>query len=661
MNLNSILFGAAYYDEYMPYDRLDTDMKMMKEAGMNVIRIAESTWSTLEPTDGNFDFTHLDRMLDASEEYGLSVIVGTPTYALPAWLAKKHPDILATTHAGHELYGRRQNMDIAHPQYQYHAERMIRALMAHIKDRPSIIGYQLDNETNHYDTCGAYSHRLFVDYLKETFFDLTALNRRFGLDYWSNRINTWEEFPDIRGTINGSLGAEYEKFQRGLVTNFLQWQADLIQEYKREDQFLTHNFDSEWRGTSYGFKPSVAQFDVARYLTIAGMDIYHLSQEDLTGAEITYAGAIARGLKNSNYLVLETQAQGYGRLLHYKGQLRLQGYNHLACGSNSVMYWHWHSIHNSFETYWKGVLSHDFAPNVTYQEASQMGAEFTAIGHKLVNLKKHCKIAFLLDNASLTGLEWFKISDTLKYNDVFRWLHDAFYKLNLECDVISIDCDHFDQYSLIITPALYSIAEANLILLDQYVKNGGHLFSTFKTAFSDEYLKVYHDTQPHLLSSCFGIWYDQFTIPKHTSLTVNGVLSEANEWMELLTPTTAQVWATYEHPHWNEYAAITHNQYGYGTATYLGTYFDETILLEVIKTLIPLTGLVLPEIVFPLVRKTGINGEGRNITYISNFSDAPQTFTCTEGDGMDLLTRTAVHTGDSLTINAWDLVILEAN
>lgn len=95
-------------------------------------------------------------------------------------------------------------------------------------------------------------------------------------------------------------------------------------------------------------------------MTVAGADIYHPSQDDLTGAEITVCGNIARSLKKDNYLILETEAQGLTPWLPYPGQLRLQAYSHLANGSNSVMYWHWHSIHNAIESYWKGVLSHDF-------------------------------------------------------------------------------------------------------------------------------------------------------------------------------------------------------------------------------------------------------------------------------------------------------------
>src|SRR5829696_9177508 len=113
-----LLYGVAYYDEYMPYERLDKDVQMMKDAGINVVRIAESTWSTVEPQDGIFDFIHIDRVLNAMHKGGISVIIGTPTYAVPTWLVRKHPDVLAITPHGPNRYGTRQNMDITNKNFR---------------------------------------------------------------------------------------------------------------------------------------------------------------------------------------------------------------------------------------------------------------------------------------------------------------------------------------------------------------------------------------------------------------------------------------------------------------------------------------------------------------------------------------------------------------
>ena len=106
----TILFGAAYYEEYAPTDRLDEDVRMMKATGITVVRIAESTWGTLEPQEGVYDFSHVDRVLEAMDKANIKVIVGTPTYAIPTWLAREHPDVLVVTPQGRAEYGRRQNM-----------------------------------------------------------------------------------------------------------------------------------------------------------------------------------------------------------------------------------------------------------------------------------------------------------------------------------------------------------------------------------------------------------------------------------------------------------------------------------------------------------------------------------------------------------------------
>ena len=119
--VNQLLYGVAYYDEYMPYERLDKDIQMMKDAGINVVRIAESTWSTVEPREGVYDFSHIDKVLNGMQKAGIKVIVGTPTYAVPAWLVKKYPDVLAVTSQGQNQYGARQNMDISNPNFRSHA------------------------------------------------------------------------------------------------------------------------------------------------------------------------------------------------------------------------------------------------------------------------------------------------------------------------------------------------------------------------------------------------------------------------------------------------------------------------------------------------------------------------------------------------------------
>ena len=667
--MKNLLFGAAYYDEYMPYDRLEQDVEMMKKAGINTVRIAESTWSTCEPQDGVFDFSHVIRVMDAMEKAGINVIIGTPTYAVPTWMVKAHPDVLATTKKGQGIYGARQIMDITNPVYLFYAERVIRELMKVTAHRKCVIGFQIDNETKYHGTAGKNVQLQFIKYLREKFHDnLDEMNQAFGLDYWSNRINAWEDFPDVRGTINGSLGAEFEKFQRTLVDSFLSWQAKIVSEYKRDDQFITQNFDFEWRGYSYGVQPDVNHYKAAKAVTIAGCDIYHPNQDELTGAEIAFGGDMTRCLKNDNYLVIETEAQGFPCWTPYKGQLRLCAYSHLASGANSVMYWHWHSIHNSYETYWKGLLSHDFKENATYREACIIGNEWKEAGSHLINLKKKNDVAVMVSNEALTALNWFGIqatsgeNGTVFYNDIVRWIYDELYRMNIECDFVWPESENLDDYKVVIVPALYSAPDETLERLRDYVKNGGSLLATFKSGFADENIKVRTETQPGIIGEALGISYDQFTFPKNVKL--EGVILEGEEneeaevFMELLRAENATVLANYQHDMWGGYCAITENAYGKGMGYYIGCKIGAKVLQNVLKRVLNQAQIEIPKEQFPVIVRKGINEMGKGICYYLNYSG--KTVEVEQDlDGIDLLANKKTTSNEKLTIAPWDVKVIE--
>lgn len=665
--MDKLRYGVAYYDEYMPYDRLHKDIEMMKAAGINTVRIAESTWSTHEPQNGVFDFSSVDRVLDAMHEAGIDVIVGTPTYAVPTWMVKQHPDILATTAFGKGQYGARQIMDITHPAYLFYAERVIRKLMEHVHKHPAVIGYQTDNETKHYGTAGDNVQLQFVKYMRDKFDSLEVINERFGLAYWSNRINSWEDFPSVVATINGSLGAEFAKFQRNLVNEFLAWQVSIVNEYKQPGQFVTQNFDYDWRGHSFGIQTTVDHFAAAEPFDIAGVDIYHPSQSKLTGAEVSFGGDISRSLKQSNYLVLETQAQAFPDWTPYPNQLRLLAFSHLASGANMVAYWHWHSIHNSFETYWKGLLSHDFEPNPVYNEAKTVGADFSKLSNKLVNLHKKNKVAVMVSNTALTALEWFKLPDGKVYNDVFRWVYDELYKLNIECDFITPDHTELSRYDLIVVPALYAVKDEALERLNAFTEQGGHTIYTFKCGFANEDIQVRTSLQPGIISEACGIGYNLFIAPDEQAKIQSQQLQWSPEeasitsWMELLTPTTAEILARYDHPEWNTYAAVTRNQYGKGTATYIGCMTSSGALRTILESTLKHAGLwdKEQELEFPIITKKGFNDEGKLIRYYFNYSGTSQSLQYPYEAGTELLSGQPVSLGQALTLDPWGFVIIE--
>lgn len=661
--MKDLLFGAAYYPEYMPYDRLEKDMEMMKKAGMNTLRIAESTWSSLEPEDGKFDFSCIDRVLEAAKREGMSVIIGTPTYALPPWLVKKEPGIMVERKYGRALYGARQLMDIVHPVFRFHAERMIRKLAAHTAGHKAVIGFQIDNETKHYGNYGRYAQKLFAKYLREKFVTTDALNRAFCLNYWSNAVHSWEEFPDIRGCCNAGLACYYETFLRSLVAEYLKWQAGLVGEYKKEDQFITHNFDFEWKkfgadiaqdGYSYGIQPDINHAEASAVVSMAGTDIYHPTQDELTGAEIAFGGDEIRCLKQNNYLVLETQAQGFKNWTPYPGQLRLHAYSHLAAGANGLLYWNWHSIHNGYEAYWMGLLGHDLEENETYREACLIGEEWQSIGKRLCHMKKENRVAVVVDNSSLDALKWYPVDRDLSYNDIVRWVYDSLYELNIECDIVDVNALASERYRMIVTPALYSVSKETVEALEKFVRQGGVLVSTFRSFVADRNLSIYPERKPYGLSECFGMMYRQFTEPGRAS--VEG--KKVRYFAELLQAQKAETLASYEHRYWGNYSAVTKNRYGEGFAYYVGTCLEKEQLKKYVLLAAADAGVEVPEERWPVIIKNGTVND-RKLHYFLHYSETYRETVCPYEKATELFSGKIYRKGENIPLKDWDVKILE--
>ena len=314
-------------------------------------------------------------------------------------------------------------------------------------------------------------------------------------------------------------------------------------------------------------------------------------------------------------------------------------------------------------------MSHDFQENDSYLEACVIGHEFQKIGKSLINIKKKNEVAILVSNEALTALKWFGIQATaagnegIGYNDVVRWIYDALYQMNVECDFIWPESENLSRYKAIFVPALYAAPNELLQKLNHYVADGGNLVATFKTAFANENVKVSHEVQPHILNSSFGVKYHQFTFPKNVGLkgTIIDENSEAKAktFMELLISEGAEVLAYYDHYNWKEYAAITKNHYGKGTAVYLGCMTDQATLKAVIRDVLQNAQVEIPVYSYPVIMRKGTNQFGKNVKYFFNYSANEQSIPFVYKNGVELLSETRIETRETLDIPAWGVKIIE--
>jgi beta-galactosidase len=666
--MSTVLYGVSYYHEYMPYERLDKDVQMMKDAGLTVVRMGESSWGLWEPEDGRFEFAWMDRIVDRMQQAGIKVIMGTPTYSIPAWLYRKHPEVLAQRLGGEQpTYGMRQNMDVTSPAFRFYAERVIRQILNHYKNHPAIIGYQLDNETTSYGTAGPNVQVAFTDYLKKKFGTASELNKAWGLNYWGQRINDWDELPPRAGILNPGYKLEWERYQHKIATDYLAWQARIVNEYKRPDQFICHNFVG-------GVRTDVDQYDIAQYLDIAGTNPYapwSVGPDAVDGMDWAISGDIARSLKHQNYLITETNAQTIGwdsktQFPPYDGQLRLNVYSHLSSGANMVAYWHWHSLHYGQETYWKGVLSHDLEPNRAYAEVSRTAHELKELGQRLVNLKKTNQVALLYSVDSYHGIQYMPFDNRVNYQTVLYQMYGALYRQNVGVDFVFPQSTNFNDYKVIVVPPLYVASDALLEKLSDFVRRGGHLVMSFKSGFTNENSTVRWTKAPGPLREAAGFYYQEFANLQQP-LKLKGDPFQAGEentaraWAEFIIPEKAQPLAYYDHPFYGKWPAITRNNYGKGTLTYEGTFLSDKLQEKILFDVLKLAGLDGPDqqLAAPVRVKHGVDNAGKNLHYYLNYSSQSQTFTYPYASGTDLLTKKPVNKSQAVELAPWDLVIIE--
>ena len=475
-----------------------------------------------------------------------------------------------------------------------------------------------------------------------------------------------------------SYKLEWTRWQQMRVTDYLAFQAALVRKSRRPDQFVTQDYGSM-------MKMDVNEVEVAKSLDVVANNPYHGTQDHLDGAWQALQGDFSRSLKHKNFLVTETNAQtlgwdSAGQFPPYDGQLRMDVYTDLSSGANMVEYWHWHSIHAGQETYWKGVLGHDLEPNRAYAEVSRIAHELQRVGPEIVNLQIKNRVAILYSVDSSNALNfmpferqdgggWVPGKASGSYNGILSQLHRSLYDANVGADFVFPDAADFSQYKLLIVPALYIADDALLKKISDYVHGGGHVLMTFKSGFANENSAVRWERAPGPLREAAGFTYQEFSNlehplalqadPFHVGVDDNTV----STWAEFLQVTTAKPLATYDHPFFGRWPAITRNQFGSGTLMYEGTMLSDKLQRAMILEALKDSGLASSDQALPpSVRvKHGTNGAGKRIHYYLNYSSTPASFRYDYAAGRDLLTGKAAAAGATVQVGAWDLVIVEEN
>ncbi|MER6563342.1 beta-galactosidase [Streptomyces sp. NPDC001027] len=696
-----VLFGAAYYHEYTPaYDpelqpdeRLKTDLDLMAEAHFNVIRVGESVWSTWEPENGRFDLDWLQPVLDGAHERGISVILGTPTYAAPPWLARQYPEITAERATGRRMgWGARQEIDFTHPAFRFHAERVIRKIAARYADHPAVIGWQVDNEPGLHLFHNHGVFQRFVDHLREKYGDVETLNREWGLVYWSHRLSDWSDLWTPDGNEQPQYDVAWREFQARQVTEFIGWQADIVREHALDGQFVTTCISYTRQG--------VADDELAARLDIASGNPYYDMQDGLllpdptpdaheqvwktTGVWSMYQTADWMfSSRQEPFLVTETNAQSIGfpwdNRPGYDGQWRQAAWAHVARGARMIEYWQWQTLRFGAETYWGGVLPHSGQPGRTYAEVARLGAEFEKAGPLVAGLEPDADITMVYSTPSKWLMQKYPPLATPEGGPdaaAYHRLFDPFYRgaFDARRQVRILHARQLGEltaqeavrrHPVLVVPALYVVDDVTLDRLAAYADAGGHLVLGPRTGYADHEARARLTPAPGRLADAAGATYDEFS-NLHREVPVRDApgsplrlpeSAAATHWIECLNVTDAEVLAGYDHPHFGRWPAVTTRPHGAGRVTAVGTAPGRDLARALAEWLAPAPGHGWQDLPESVTATTGVSPDGRRVHIVHNWSWEPARVSA-PADLSDVLDGTSVPAGAPLELGPWDVRVL---
>lgn len=365
---------------------------------------------------------------------------------------------------------------------------------------------------------------------------------------------------------------------------------------------------------------------------------------------------------------METNAQGIGwdargQYPPYDKQLRQNVYGHYASGANMVEYWHWSTLHYGQETYWRGVLGHDLQPNRVYNEFKTTAEELKRIGNSIVDLKKTNKVAILYSHDSYHALGFMPY--TYKSNYPIDMVHKSLYFQNIETDIVPCDkVTDFSGYDMLVIPPLYVATDELLMAIDRFVQSGGHVVMMHKSGYCNEHSAVRATLAPGPLRKACGFYYQEYSTISDLSLKDNPFQlanqNQISDWYEFIIPETATPLAYAEHPFFGKWPVITENKYGKGKLTYIGTYPSQELLDAVVRKVAEDTNIISSgHQGFPVIQRSGVNKQGKNIRYIFNYSGEVQDINYAYPQAKELISGKTVKTGDVVKLEPWDVLIME--
>lgn len=596
--VNKIVYGGDYNPEQWPKEVWEEDMKLLKEAHIDILTLNVFAWASLQPSEEEYDFSRLDEIMELVGKHGFSVCLATSTAAHPAWMAKKYPDILRVEFNGMKRkFGGRHNSCPNSPTYRKYSVRLAKKLAERYKDCDNLIAWHISNEYGGECYC-ENCEKAFRVWLKKKYRTIEELNRAWNTSFWGHTFYEWDEIvlPNLL-----SEHFEYDRSQfQGMTLDYKRFNSESMLEcYKMEYEAVKSVTPNLPVTTNLmGFYKNLDYKMWAKYMDVVAWDNYPANED--TPAQIAMSHDLMRGIKGGAPFLLMEQTPSVTNWLSYNalkrpGVMRLWSYQAVAHGADSVMFFQMRRSIGACEKLHGAIIDHA-GTNQTrvYREAQALGEELERIGEETLGAVTEAEVAVYFDWDNWWAIECSAgPSCELKYKDEVYLYYEALHNLNIPADIVGEE-DDLEHYKVLIAPILYMTKPGYDEKIRRFVEKGGVFVTTFFSGIVDEHDLVITGGYPGRLRDILGIWVEESDALPHgvqNEFSYQGIVYPAKLLCDLSHPEGAEVLSIYEKDFYQGMPAITKNSFGKGEAYYVATRSDRAFYEKFIGTLCKEAGI----------------------------------------------------------------------
>ena len=624
---DAILLGTDWYPEQWPEARWEEDLRLMEAAHIKVVRLAEFAWSSMEPSEGRYDFDWLERAIALAAKHHIDSVVGTPTGGPPAWLTQKHPETLRIDENGRRaVHGNRAHGSVNSPVYREYCRKVAEAMAIRFGHNPNVVGWQIDNEYGYaLMSFDDFTRKQFQDWLQSKYKTLDNLNTRWTTTYWSQTYDRWDQIPiPVGDSNNPGLVLEWKRFVTDTWNDYQKNQIAVIRQHADPRQFITGNF--------MGFFNGFDHYVISEPLTFASWDDYvGTGHVDAMSNGLTHD--LTRGFKRNNFWVIETQpgAVNWASINNFlnKGEARAMAWQAIAHGADDVSYWQWRSALNGQEEIHGTLVGPDGTPVPFYDEVSQIGREFSAVQDAFRGTTVVSDVALLHSYDSRWAIEFQRHTEKYNQIELLKSYYSALRKRSDSVDVVSPDAP-LQQYKLVVAPDLNVLPKDLADHLLEYVRNGGFLVLGPRSGLKDDANGLLPQRQPGYLVDALGGRVEQYYALEQ-DFPVAGAWGsgQVKVWAEQLKAlaSNAEVLMKYGSANgWlDDQPAVITRAYGKGQIAYIGAVLDDKLVAAAAEWMLKKSGATRASISVPDgVEVSRRSGDGRQTFLLINFTRTAQ-------------------------------------